>query len=646
MSARLDSENPTGTATELELRKRLAELSDFVENAAEGLHRVGPDGTILWANQAELNLLGYEAHEYVGRNIAEFHADRPTIDSMLGKLLKGDGLYDQPARLRCKDGTIKDVLIHSSALFEGDRFVHTRCFTRDVTHFKRAEKALRQSENRFRALMEQAPFSVQLLAPDGRTIGVNNAWSQLWGVTLEQVADYNILADPQLEAKGILPYIRRAFAGEAVRIPAIEYDPDVTLPGRTQHKDPGRWVSAVAYPLKDEAGEITEIVLIHTDITAEKRAEAALREADRRKDEFLATLAHELRNPLAPIRTSLQILDMPRLDEATARHSREVIGRQVRQLVRLVDDLLDVSRVMRGKITLRTERVELGTVVAQAVETAQPAIEAQGHRLSISLPDQPVTVRGDPVRLAQVFANLLTNAAKYTERGGHIALSAGSDADNAIVRVRDNGIGIAPDLLPKVFELFVQADTAATRSQGGLGIGLTLARNLVELHGGSIEARSEGLGKGSEFIVRLPSVTQRLTERARLGKPGPAPSASGHRLMVVDDNSDAADSLATLLRLQGHEVQVAYDGASALELAKSCCPSLVFLDLGMPGMDGYEVAREMRRMPGLEKTVLAALTGWGQEEDRRRAAEAGFHHHLVKPPESQDIQKLLAALDR
>jgi signal transduction histidine kinase/ActR/RegA family two-component response regulator len=375
----------------------------------------------------------------------------------------------------------------------------------------------------------------------------------------------------------------------------------------------------------------------------------ALREADRRKDEFLATLAHELRNPLAPIRNSLQILKMPRLDAGTVERSREMMERQVHHLVRLVDDLLDVSRVMRSKIELRRERVELSMVVARAVETVQLLVEAQGHELTVQLPPESLPLDADPVRLAQVVGNLLTNAAKYTEANGRIRLTAHREGVEAVLRVSDNGIGIARDMLPHVFELFVQANHAAARSQGGLGIGLTLVKNLVEMHHGTVEARSAGLGRGSEFAIRLPLTTQDERGRAEEGNgevPHEAAPSSGHRLLVVDDNRDAADSLALLLRLQGHEVRVAHDGPAALELAKTSRPDLVFLDIGMPGMDGYEVARRFRKTPGLEKVVLAALTGWGQQEDRRRTTEAGFDHHLVKPPEPKAVEGLLAALPK
>ncbi len=374
---------------------------------------------------------------------------------------------------------------------------------------------------------------------------------------------------------------------------------------------------------------------------------AELREADRRKDEFLATLAHELRNPLAPIRNALQILKMPRVDAATAQEVREVMERQVDQLVRLVDDLLDVSRVMRGKVELRQEPVELASVIARGVETAMPLIDVQGHELSVSIPTDSLMLDADPVRLAQVIGNLLTNAAKYTEASGRIWLTAERDDGHVSLRVRDTGIGIAADMLPNVFDLFVQVDRAAARSQGGLGIGLTLVKNLIEMHGGTVDAKSAGLGKGSEFIVRLPLSQvepQKESDNDRDGQPQLDFSSPGHRLLVVDDNEDAANSLAVLLRLKGHQVKVAHHGRAALEIAQNYRPDMIFLDIGMPGMDGYEVARRLRQHPDLKNVVLAALTGWGQQEDRRRSAEAGFDHHLVKPPEPKVVESLLGDL--
>ena len=514
-------------------------------------------------------------------------------------------------------------------------------YFRDVTERKAAEEAQREGDRRWRSLAEALPNLVWTDLPDGQCDYLSSQWGAYTGVPVEELLGLNWLGrviHPD-DVERTVALWREACADRA------DYDLEYRI---RRHDGQYRWFKTRGVPVRDGQGRIVKWFGTCTDIEDQKQAVEALRDADRRKDEFLATLAHELRNPLAPIRNALQILKMPRVDAGTVERSRDMMERQLHHLVRLVDDLLDVSRVMRGKIELRRERVELATVVARAVETVQPLIDAQGHELSVRLPNESLPLDADPVRLAQVVGNLLTNAAKYTEPGGRIWLTATREGNGAVLRIRDDGIGIAPDVLPRIFELFVQVDHAATRSQGGLGIGLTLVKNLVEMHNGSVEARSAGLGNGSEFVVRLPLASESLREK-RGPESAVAPSlplSSGHRLLVVDDNRDAADSLAMLLKLQGHEVRVAHSGPAALEITKDYAPDVVFLDIGMPGMDGYEVARRLRQQPGLEKVVLAALTGWGQQEDRRRTAEAGFDHHLVKPPEPKAVEGVLAQLKR
>jgi signal transduction histidine kinase len=372
----------------------------------------------------------------------------------------------------------------------------------------------------------------------------------------------------------------------------------------------------------------------------------ALKEADRRKDEFLALLGHELRNPLAPIQNALHILTLPQADRAAADQAREMMERQVEHMVRLVDDLLDVSRIMRGKVELRREPVYIAAVIARAVETAQPAIDAEGHALTVALPAEPLVVNGDAVRLAQVVSNLLHNAAKYTERGGQIGLTVARDGGRAVVRVRDSGIGIPADMLSQIFEMFFQADRRTKDGHGGLGIGLSLVRGLVELHGGTVEAHSGGPGAGSEFVVRLPLLpAAEPGDRPRPADRPPAAALPKHRVLVVDDSTDAADSLAMLLRLSGQEVAVAYDGPTALARAEVEPPEIAFLDLGMPKMDGCELARRFRANPDLAGVTLIALTGWGQPEDRQRTKEAGFDHHIVKPVPLDALRWLLGEAD-
>jgi signal transduction histidine kinase/ActR/RegA family two-component response regulator len=367
-----------------------------------------------------------------------------------------------------------------------------------------------------------------------------------------------------------------------------------------------------------------------------------VKEADRRKDEFLAMLAHELRNPLAPVRNGLQILKMG-ADPASVERAREMMERQVAHLVRMVDDLMDVSRIMRGKVELRREPVDLATVVGRAVETAQPAVDAAGHQLTVVLPDEPLRVNGDLVRLTQVLSNLLVNASKYSDRAGRITVTAGRSGEEAVLGVKDTGVGIAPADLSRIFELFAQVDRSVSRSQGGLGIGLTLVRRLVEMHGGTVAAHSEGPGRGSEFVVRLPVLTTTRTAGG-VRADGPSAAVPRRRVLVVDDNVDAAESLAMLLRLADHEVRTAHDGPAGLAAAAEFRPDLIVLDIGLPGMTGYDVARRLREMPEFRSTTLAAMTGWGQEEDRRRSREAGFDHHLVKPVDPAVLEELLTSL--
>ncbi|HET6329097.1 MAG TPA: ATP-binding protein [Planctomycetaceae bacterium] len=377
-------------------------------------------------------------------------------------------------------------------------------------------------------------------------------------------------------------------------------------------------------------------------IERERTAEA-LRIADRRKDEFLATLAHELRNPLAPIRNSLHILRLGNTQDENATRLYDVMERQLGHLVRLVDDLLELSRITRGQIELRPKRIELAALVRSAVETSAPLVESAHHQLAISLPTEPIFVDVDPVRMVQVIANLLNNAAKYTNDGGQIWLSGRVVDGEALISVRDNGIGIPLAMQSRIFDMFTQVDRAGGRSYGGLGIGLTLVRSLVEMHGGRVDVKSDGEGQGSEFLVHLPLAVEKDAGSNPAGPQRRATVLTAQRILVVDDNRDAADSLQTLLKFLGAEVDVAYGGAEALSAIEEFHPAVVLLDLGMPEIDGYEVAKRVRQRTEFDDVTLIALTGWGQEEDRRRAQNAGFDHHLVKPADITSLQSLLAS---
>jgi signal transduction histidine kinase/CheY-like chemotaxis protein len=378
---------------------------------------------------------------------------------------------------------------------------------------------------------------------------------------------------------------------------------------------------------------------IREHLAERARAESSLRAGDRRKDEFLAILAHELRNPLAPIRNSLHILQLTAAADPSIAQVGEMLERQVHHLVRLVDDLLEVSRISQGKIELRKESIDLAGVLRTAVEASRPLIDAARHQLRVSIPPEPLTLDADPVRLAQVMENLLNNAAKYTEPGGEIWLTVRAGGGSVRITVRDSGCGISTDMLGQIFDLFTQGDQVGRRAQGGLGIGLTLVKRLVEMHGGSVEAMSKGVGDGSEFAITLPLLHG--------VEPGPSSTLRRHlpvssaRVLVVDDNHDGADSLGFLLRSLGCEVKVVYSGTEALEMLEPYQPTVVLLDIGMPGMDGHEVARRIRRQPRFGNLMLIALTGWGQEKDLNRTREAGFDHHLIKPADVEALETLL-----
>jgi signal transduction histidine kinase/CheY-like chemotaxis protein len=414
--------------------------------------------------------------------------------------------------------------------------------------------------------------------------------------------------------------------------------PEVRIENRFETNDGVRWMlwtnRALAF---DAAGRVHEAQSTGVDITDRKRAEIALEEADRRKDEFIATLSHELRNPLAPLRNGLHLLRLSGDADQRLARVHEMMERQVDHLVRLVDDLLEISRITRGALELRRQRVALAAVVRNAVETAETLVQAAGHRLDVFLPSEPLHLDGDPVRLGQILANLLNNAAHYTPRGGRIELRAERDGNQVIVSVRDDGLGIAPEQIERVFDMFNRGERSS-----GLGIGLALARRLAEMHGGTIRAESAGLGTGATFFVTLPLDAGQATT-ADATTPGTT-ALPLKRVLVVDDNRDAANSLAMLLQFLGADVDVAHNGREALERFDACAPAVVLLDIGMPEMDGYEVARALRARDAGRGVPLVALTGWGQEDDRRRARAAGFDHHLVKPADIDALRALLATL--
>jgi signal transduction histidine kinase/ActR/RegA family two-component response regulator len=432
--------------------------------------------------------------------------------------------------------------------------------------------------------------------------------------------------------------------GPAERRERKTYPAGVLAGGGTQHQARQPQAEATVY---DEMSRLNNELLTAQRELARKNAQLErlnerLVEADRRKDEFLAMLAHELRNPLAPLRNAVHLLQQPGMDRPLIDRTGEMMGRQVQQLGRLVDDLLDLSRIARGKMQLRKEPVDLREVARRAADAGRPLVDSRRHELTVSLPDAPLPLSADPTRLEQVLTNLLNNAARYTPEGGRIWLTAATEGGEAVVRVRDTGIGIPPEMLSHIFGLFAQAERPQERAGGGLGIGLSLVKSLTEMHGGAVEAHSAGPGRGSEFVVRWPLPGEEAPAHVEAPPKSPPAAERAVRILVVDDNVDGAASLAMLLRLWGHDVAVAHDGPAALRAADAQRPQVALLDIGLPGMDGYELARRLRARPGLDRTALVALTGWGQEEDRRRSQEAGFDHHLVKPVDLSALQELLA----
>jgi PAS domain S-box-containing protein len=489
------------------------------------------------------------------------------------------------------------------------------------------------AQRRLAAIVESSHDAIMSLDLDGTLTSWNHGAERLYGYMAEEIIGRPIAVlippDHTDDFPAILERLRR---GEP-----IDHFETVRLAKDGTRVD----VSLTVSPLLDDAGQVVGASKIARDITERRRFEQALQDADRRKDEFLATLAHELRNPLAPLRNGLQVMKLARGNAELVEQSRAMMERQLGQMVRLVDDLLDVSRISRGKITLHPERVELAAVAQQAVETSRPLIDASRHDLSISIPPEPIYVDADVTRLAQVFSNLLNNSARYTEPGGRITLRIERQGPDAVVTVQDTGVGIPPHMLPSVFQMFTQVDRSLERSQGGLGIGLSIVKRLTEMHGGTVEAHSAGYGLGSKFIVRLPVVLSVAGDQ-HADAAAPATVIARRRVLVVDDNRDAASSLAMMLTLMGNETQTAHDGLQALDVAAALRPDVIFLDIGMPGLNGYETARRIRAEPWGQSPLLIALTGWGQEDDRRRSQEAGFDAHLTKPIDPLALEKLLA----
>ena len=497
-------------------------------------------------------------------------------------------------------------------------------------------RTLRESEAKFRTIADAMPQMIWSTLPDGHHDYYNRQWYDFTGVP-EGSTDgegWNGMFHPDDQARAWEVWRHSLRTGD-----------DYEIQYRLRHRSGAyRWTLGRALPIRSEQGEIVRWMGTCTDIHDQKVAEDALKQVDRRKDEFLAMLAHELRNPLAPISTAAEVLLIEDIDAETLSYTSGIITRQVAQMTRLVDDLLDVSRVTRGQAVLNVERLDLGTVLDAAVEQAQPIVEARKHRLILRASTVPACVEGDRVRLVQVIANLLVNAAKYTVEGGEIIVSLAVRGDEAVVTIADNGVGIDAKLLPYIYDLFTQGERSPDRAQGGLGVGLALVKSLVELHRGTVHASSEP-GRGSTFTVVLPlAPVVNLAPQAPVDVAQVTARPKPLRIVLVDDNVDAAAMVAIRLRTAGHTVTVKHDGRSALALSSGPAPEVFILDIGLPDLDGYELARRLRERPETNNATFIALTGYGQADDRMRSQEAGFDHHLVKPVEGDRLTRLLATI--
>jgi PAS domain S-box-containing protein len=609
----------------------------LIEQMQEGAVTLSTDGSIQYCNRAFADLLKRPLESIAGGRMEQYvhRADQPAFEA-ISHQSRSTSAHGEIG-LCAADGSVVPVYV-SLTLVEDNGQESVCIVVTNLTERKQVER-ISSSEQFVHGLIERAPIGVAVVDRQLRYVLTNPVYRAL--------AREGLITGRSIE-EVFAPAIVRIVEPLVSRV--METGQPLHVPECSVADGEENWWNISLVPLHERGGTISSVLILTEDITERKQAEVrlhrsqeALQEADRRKDEFLATLAHELRNPLAPIRTAAQILGSPKVAPTQLQWAQNVIQRQVGHMALLLDDLLDIARITRGKLELKTERVELTDVVDSAVEAARPLLDGKHHSFRVSLPAEALVLNADPLRLSQVLSNLLTNAAKYTDPGGHIELSGHVEGGVLCLSVQDDGIGMSPESLERNFEMFSQAEGASTRSDGGLGIGLALVRGLVGLHGGTVEAMSEGPGCGSKFLVRLP-LADAVPSAAAAAETDVATGATvGRRVLVADDNKDAADALAMLLELAGHEVRVAHGGRAALSLAQTFRPDVAVLDIGMPELNGYEVAKELRREPWGSRMCLVALTGWGQDEDRQRAQDAGFDRHLTKPVDTDALEKLLSA---
>lgn len=618
------------------LREREERFRRALEIETIGIVFFDAEGRITSANEAFRDMSGFERGEG-NEGLCEWNEAAPgdwkewisSLPQAIFDVEPGQCPIPQEKEFVRKDGSRWWALLLSKKLNEREGVQYVL----DITGRKRAEQSLRESEARFRAMAEASPALAWRVDAGGNAVYLNQRFRELIGMTLEELmpTGWRSIIHPD-DAKRYLAAFEEALRKHS------RFQQRVRV--RTANGE-WHWLISYALPWFTANDEYAGHAGVSIDITDAVTAESALLEADRRKDEFLATLAHELRNPLGPISNGLALVARPGGAEALPR-LLPVIIRQVRYIERLVDDLLEVSRITSGKIELRQGPMRFATALRGAIEASMPMINEKEHELTVFIPERPLVVYADPVRLAQIFTNLLNNAVRYTKKGGHIWLTARQEGDDAVVSVRDNGMGILPGMLPRIFDMFAQERRNGIGNEEGLGIGLSLVHRLVQMHGGVIEARSEGRDAGSEFIVRLPLCEEFVVEGLEPEKSSPAPL--GLRVLVVDDNRDAAEVLVMLLESIGVNAQAVHGGPAALAAIPNYQPNVILMDIGMPGMDGHEVARRIRRQPQFSGIKLVALTGWGQEKDRRDSSKAGFDYHLTKPVDFKVLKDIIMGM--
>jgi PAS domain S-box-containing protein len=617
-------------------------LAAIVSASDDAIISKSLDGTILSWNAGAERLFGYSAAEMIGKSINLIIPERLQAEeqSILARLGQGERIEHFETVRVAKDGREIFISLTISPVRDtSGRVVGASKIARNITEKKRTEQALQASEERFRELANNIDQFAWTCDELGYATWYNQRWYDYTGTTFEQVRGdgWRAVHHPD--------YVDQVAASLARGVESEE-PWEAIFPMRGKDGE-YRWFLSRAIPIRDADGRVIRWFGSNTDITEQRELELALRDADRRKDEFLATLSHELRNPLAAISSSLEVLNRAGDDPELVSTAHDAIGRQTSHLVRLVDDLLDVSRITRDRIELQKSRVELDQILCQAIEVCLPLSEQNGQTIHRDVPAEALYLDADPVRLQQIVSNLLTNACNFSPPGGSIRLTATPDNEYVQISVSDDGEGIAPEHLETIFEIFTQGRPSSERPTRGLGVGLSLVRRLVDLHGGSVGVRSEGLGKGSEFTVRLPlaadpGVAESSREPASYSR-NVNTGNGARRILVVDDNVDNAESLSMLLSMNGHETRVAFDGLVALELAAQFRPQVVLLDIGLPKMNGLDVCRHIRKEPWGGEIKIIAVTGWGQDIDRQRSADAGFDHHLVKPVQYSHIEQALAS---